>query len=193
MGILKKPKDDSDLKEDKFVKSAVKSKHHTCKEFPMKSTNHSENSKHENAIRTTSTNIKFKLKPTNSQLMVNHKKSNVENTIQSDTKSHKHDYIHSKKKEKQGEDIDIGREPNHEMKSKKNKKSKKAKKERREGKSEKIERKKMKVLVKRSNQNCMDIVDQRNNVNVVSDTFESTISNEDLEASVDSAYSCVVK
>merc|ERR1712173_8110 len=70
--ILKKPKNNSDLKEDTQItsnKSAGNSKHDTCKEFPMKSTNHLENSKHDNSIRTTSTNIKFKLKPKNSQLM----------------------------------------------------------------------------------------------------------------------------
>ena len=194
--ILKKPKRNSDLKEDTPItldKSTEKSKHDTCKAFPMKSTNHLENSKHDNSIRTTSTNIKFKLKPTNSQLMENHKKSKVENTIQSDTENHKHDHIHSKKIETQGGDLDIARESNHEIKSKKNKKSKKAKKEKREGKSDKSERKKMKVLVKRSNQNCMDIVDQRNNINKASDTIESSISDDDLEALDESAYSCIVK
>merc|ERR1712223_1222841 len=125
-----------------------------------------------------SSNLKFKVNSANNEIEQNHRKTNLQNTNYSQKSYHKESHSHSKSHEKKHIKTDGTIEENHELqevKLKKNKKSKKAKKEKRESKSDKSERKKMKVLVKKSNQNRMDIVDQRENVKKSSDINDASI------------------
>ena len=198
--ILKKPKQDTETKKAKYTDSDYSSECTKQENSPETLQNNAIkgqiNANQDNLKHGKSSNLKFKVNSANNEIEQNHRKTNLQNTNYSQKSYHKESHNHSKNHEKKHIKTDRTIDENHELqelKLKKNKKSKKAKKEKRESKSDKSERKKMKVSVKKSNQNRVDLVDQRENIKKCPDILDESISDEEFSSQLESAYSCIVK